>query len=506
MGEQPLPRHGACCLASINLSEFVSQPYTDRAYFKTSDFVNAVRVGVKTLDKLIDENYYRHPLKEQQEMSYNYRNIGLGIFGYATMLMKLGLEYGSDEAIAFTDQIMSLMFRAAIIKSNELAKELGVFPKYKDCVWDSDIIKKHFPQSEIDTMREYGLRNCSLLSIAPTGSIATILGESGGAEPEYALSFTRRTVGMTNNEDAYYKVFCKAAREYMAINNCTEDQLPSYFVASSNIPWQNRVKTQAVMQEHVDTAISSTVNLPNETTKEDIEQLYLMAWKQGLKGITIFRDGCKRIPILSTNNSAKEASDHVSSHATPDELPRGYIVDATDDVIGKKRKINSGCGALHCTAFFDPITGDLMETYLSKGSTGGCQNFMIGLSRMISLAARAGCSVHAIVDQLNSCGVCPSYAVRRATKHDTSDGSCCPMAVGKALLSMWKEMQNELIDEDEEANECNQVNTNKEKPLVSNTPVPQKDEQHAICPECGASIIHEGGCVQCKNCGWSKCN
>lgn len=495
-GEQPLPRHGACCLSSINLSEFIVNPYTDEAYIDTESLVHTVQVGIRTLDKLIDENYYKHPLKEQQEMSFNYRNIGLGCFGYATALMKLGLKYGSNEATEWTDSVFGLIFRAAVIESNRLAKELGPFPKYKDCVWDSDIIKYHFPQEEIDQMREYGLRNCSLISIAPTGSIATCLNESGGCEPEFALSFTRRTVGMTDGEDTYYKVYCKAAREYMALHHCTEDELPDYFVASSDIPWKDRVLTQAIMQDHVDTAISSTVNLPNETTKEDVANLYLMAWKLGLKGITIFRSGCKKSPILSTNEN------NINKHenATSPELPRGFIIDASDNLVGKKRKLITGCGSLHCEAFFDPITGDLMETFLSKGSTGGCNNSLIGLSRMISLAARAGCDAKSIVDQLDSCGVCPSYAVRKATKHDTSKGSCCPMAVGNALMDMWNEMQSEIKDNEEE------IDTEETTVSVNNTPMQTATVINALCPECGEPITFEGGCNICKNCGWSKCN
>ena len=331
-----------------------------------------------------------------------------------------------------------------------------------------------------------------------------MLGISGGVEAIFANSYERKTQSL-HGKDVFYKVYTPIVKQYMDSHGIDdEDNLPNYFITSQQIPYIERIMMQSAWQESIDASISSTINLPNSATIEDVENLYFEAWTHGLKGVTIFRDGCKRAGVLVTDK--KDNTVFESYNTVSDELPRGYIVDATDDVIGKKRKINSGCGALHCTAFFDPITGDLMETYLSKGSTGGCQNFMIGLSRMISLAARTGCSVHAIVDQLNSCGVCPSYAVRRATKHDTSDGSCCPMAVGKALLSMWKEMQNELIDEDEEVNECNPINTTKEKPLVSNAPMPQNDEQHATCPECGASIIHEGGCVQCKNCGWSKCN
>ena len=487
-GEQPLPKNGACCLSSINLSEFICKPYTKDAYIDTEELVKAVKVGIRTLDKLIDENYYKHPLKEQQEQSFNYRNIGLGCFGYATALMKLGLKYGSQEALDWTNCIFGLIFRAAVIESNSLAKEFGPFPKYKDCVWDSEIIKKHFLQDEIDVMRQYGLRNCSLISIAPTGSIATCLGESGGCEPEFALSFTRRTVGMTDGEDTYYKVYCKAAREYMDLYKCEEKDLPDYFVSSADISWKNRVLTQSVMQDHVDTAISSTVNLPNETTKEDIAKLYLLAWEKGLKGITIFREGCKRMPILSTETPKKEEEQKEER-----KLGRGEIKVISDDVIGKKRRLISGCGSLHCAAYFDRTTGELLEVFLDKGSAGGCDNFMTGLSRMISLAARAGCSVYDIVDQLNSSGTCPSYAVRRATKHDTSPGSSCPVAVGNALLDM-------------------QIEINEELEIDNPKPIIKKKETKSVilpkykCPECGSEITFEGGCQTCKNCGWSKCS
>lgn len=503
-----MPKHGACCLSSINLSEFVNKPYTNQAYLDTSGLVDAVKIGVRTLDKLIDENYYRHPLKQQQEMSYNYRNIGLGVFGYATMLMKLGLKYGSIEALELTDDIFGLIFRAAVIESNELARNLGVFPKYKDCVWDSQIIKSHFRQDEIDNMRQYGLRNCSLISIAPNGSTATTLSESGGCEPHFSMKFTRRTVGMTDGEDTYFEVYCQAAQDYMKINNT--DELPDYFISAPEVPWQDRIRTQAVMQSHVDTAISSTVNLPNSATKDDIAMLYLMAWEEGLKGVTIFRDGCKRMPILSTNK--KENKDIETTDSTS-ELPRGYIIDTSDNLVGMKRKLQTGCGSAHLTAFFDPITGDLMETFLSRGSTGGCANSYTGLSRMISLAARAGVGIDAIVDQLNSCGVCPSYAVRRATKHDTSPGASCPIAIGKALKEMQDEMYEmctEIYDglKSDTENQFSEQQFNKIESMLFDpkgviTACPECED---VCPECGQPLIHSNGCIQCTNCAWSKCN
>lgn len=164
-------KHGACCLASLNLSEFIENPYTENATFNEHDFISAIYVGIKTLDKLIDENYMRHPLKQQQEMSWNYRNIGLGVFGYATALMKMGLRYGSEEANDWTNTIFDTLFVYSVLASSELAKKLGPYPKYKPCVWDSDIIKRHFTEEEIKDLRVCGIRNCSLVSIAPTGLV-----------------------------------------------------------------------------------------------------------------------------------------------------------------------------------------------------------------------------------------------------------------------------------------------------------------------------------------------
>lgn len=488
-GEQPLPKGGACCLASLNLSEFVKDPYTSSAHLDVSDFVQAVRVGIESLDKLIDENYSRHPLEEQRQMSYGYRNIGLGVFGYATALMKLGYKYGSPEAIAFTDDLFNLMFRAAVIKSNELAKEFGPFPKYNEVLFDADILKEHFTQEEIDAMKPYGLRNCSLLSIAPTGSISNLLNESGGCEPEFALKYTRRTIGMTEGNDTYFDVYCKAAREYMEATG--ETSLPDYFVSSGDIHWKDRIATQAAMQKHVDTAISSTVNLPEDATTDDVAQLYLESWKQNLKGVTIFRCGCKRAPILSTTKNKEEEK---KTDELRHELGRGDIIECSSDLVGKKRKLTTGCGSLHVMAFFDPVTAELQECYLAKGSTGGCANFMTGLSRTISLLARAGVSVYTIQDQLNSTGTCPSYATRRAVSHDTSKGSCCPMAVGYALIEMYEEMLDEIsYDEPVECDCCSEEITYTEE-----------IDAHK-CPQCGESTVFTEGCVSCKSCGWSKC-
>ena len=305
---------------------------------------------------------------------------------------------------------------------------------------------------------------------------------------------------MTDGEDTYYDVYCKPAREYMELHHT--DKLPDYFVGSADIDWRERVTTQAIMQRHVDTAISSTVNMPQSATKEDVAKMYLLAWRLGCKGITIYRSGCMRegVLVVADENNVKE--DATPSYCTNDDmLPRGYIVDCQNDLVGKKRKLQTGCGSLHVLAFFDPIDGNLREVYFNKGSTGGCANFMTGLSRMVSLLCRAGVDIMTIKDQLDSTGVCPSYATRRATHHDTSTGSCCPMAIGNALVDMWHEMQ-EVVNDDEDdmvdAADCASA-------VPSEQQVSNNGNNAVTCPECGNELVFEGGCNICKNCGWSKC-
>lgn len=797
-------------MASINLSEFVNDPYTDHPSFDWSSFDQAVKQGIIYLDKIIDLNAPNHALPQQRENSLNFRNCGLGIFGYATMLMKMGIKYGSPEAIELTDTIFQKMFRKAVLTSNLLAKELGSFPKYNPNLWESKIIKYHFTNDEIEKIKPYGLRNCSLLSIAPTGTIATMLNESGGCEPEFAISYTRRTVGLTDNQDHYYTVYCKAAREYKEL--CPDSELPSYFVSSSDIDPQSRVVTQAIMQDHVDTAISSTVNLPESCTEEEMAQIYLQAWKNGLKGLTIFRSGCKRLAILTTDSHEDKTEAPQPQTETFIGLGRGDIIECSNNLIGKKRKLTTGCvdckteyfngyewkpiseyrledkvlqynadgtatlvypinyikkpskgmyhiktkygldmmispdhrnvtflnqkrfkimtteeimnvhnsckygfqrkfkksfiycgkgisltddqirlsiaifadgcfysdtskkvmisvtkqrkrdrlinilnranidyseridndgyynikfyppiegyqktfpkewyncshhqlevifeevfkwdgyekknnqyttihksnadfiqfvcsslnkssaiyfdsrdngtyrvdwsdrilrsfieypkkefqliqpedgydycfsvpssmlvlrrnneifitgncGSLHVLAFFDPVTGDMQEVYLNKGSTGGCANYMTGLSRTLSLLCRAGVDVKTIKDQLDSTGVCPSYATRTAIKHDTSKGSCCPMAIGNALVDMWEEMQKDIdLDEEDFVDNADNNEQDVKTSLNSNQFINKSD---MICPECGEPLVFEGGCNSCKNCGYSKCN
>ena len=489
--EEPLPAGGSCLLGSLNLSEFVRDAFTDHASFDFDGLKHAVKVSVRALNEVLEEGLPMHPLPEQRESVNDWRQIGLGIMGLADMLIKMGITYGESEALELCDQIGFLMADTAIAASAMLAKEKGPFPKYKqENILSTPYFQANTSEGTVELVKKYGLRNSQLLTIAPTGTLSTMLGISGGIEPVYANYYERKTESL-HGTDVYYKVYTKIVENYMKDFKITDDSnLPEYFVTAMALEYHQRIDMQSVWQRHIDASISSTVNVPNRFTVEETENLSLYAYEKGLKGITIFRDGCRRLGVLSTEETKK------SGPVAGDGLKRGEIVLVTDDVLGKKRKLITGCGSLHCIALFDPHTGALLETYLSKGSTGGCNNFMIGLSRMISISARGGIDIYTIIDQLNSTGSCPSYSVRRATHKDTSKGSCCPMAVGNALLDMYNEVQQEIAQKSAKE---------PAKKIPKPKAVQASPRDKMICPECGEPLVFEGGCNVCKSCGWSKC-
>jgi ribonucleoside-diphosphate reductase alpha chain len=477
--EEPLPAGGSCLLGSMNLSEYV----VENGVFDFESFADDVFQVTVAMNKVLDEGLELHPLQEQRDSVRDWRQIGIGVMGIADMLIKMGITYGSEEAAELCEHIAEYMFNFSLTASCSLAVAKGKsFPKFDyNKLRDSHFYRDNVWDRVDDAIRKGGLYNSQLLTIAPTGTLSTMLGISGGIEPIFANSYERKTESL-HGSDVYYKVYTPIVEKYMKEHGLTdESELPEFFVTARDITPKDRIRMQEAWQYYIDASISSTINLPESATPEDVLQIYIDAWHAGLKGITVFREGCKRAAILSTGSHKEEVVE-------ASELPRGHVVETSDKLVGKKRKLITGCGSLHVTAFFDPKTGDLMETYLSKGSTGGCANSLTGLSRMISLAARAGVGIQNIVDQLDSSGACPSYAVRRATKGDTSKGSCCPMAVGNALIDMWKEVQNETHTFSEE--KCEEHHTSsKEK-----------------CPQCGEPIVNEGGCVSCKACGWSKCD
>ena len=482
--EEPLPAGGSCLLGAINLSEFVVAPFTDHAAFDIPAFREAVRIAVIALNEVLDEGLPLHPLEIQRQTVADWRQIGLGIMGFADMLIKLGIPYGSGESLMTIDVIGKAMNEAGINTSVELALKYGSFPKF-----DADkILHSNFMQHMSQAAKcnvTAGLRNSQLFTIAPTGTISTMLGVSGGVEPLFDVEFTRTTKSL-HGEDKTYTV------KVPIVEKCIEaKKKPMEFLRE--ITWSKtigpitRIDVQAKWQEYIDASISSTVNLPESATVQDVFDLYQHAWFVGCKGLTIFRDGCARTAIL--NSTTKEEKEE------PVEKTVNTVDTDIENCIAKGTKLSTGCGSLWITCYFHKETGQLCHIFLDKGSTGGCNSFMNGLSRMISLAGKKGASIDDIIEQLNSTIACPSYAVAKATKNGISPGKGCPSAIGKAIKKLSEEFKKEYLGKTENII-VTKEDFDKYGIVISNSE----------CPTCGAGLTFTGGCNVCPNCGWSKCD
>ena len=476
--EEPLPAGGSCLLGAINLSEFVVAPFTDHSSFDIPEFKKAVRIAVIALNEVLDEGLELHPLDIQKQTVADWRQIGLGIMGFADCLIKLGIPYGSKDSLRAIDVIGQAMNEAGINTSVELAVKKGSFPKFDaDKILRSKFMEHMYQATKCNVTA--GLRNSQLFTIAPTATISTMLGVSGGVEPLFDIEFNRTTKSL-HGEDVTYKVKVPIVDECLKAKKLdVASSYPEEIVWSKTIDPISRVDVQAKWQEYIDASISSTVNLPEDTTVQDVFDLYQHAWFVGCKGLTIFRDGCARTAILT---STKEK---------PIEEPIVEEIDTDiENCIAKGTKLSTGCGSLWITCYFHKTDGRLCHIFLDKGSTGGCNSFMNGLSRMISLAGKKGATIDEMVEQLNSTIACPSYAVAKATKSGISAGKGCPSAVGKAIKKLSEEFKKEYLGKTENI-------IKQEEKQTSKSPK---------CANCGAEMQMTGGCNVCPECGASKCD
>ena len=430
----------------------------------------------------MDEGLELHPLEEQRNSVRDWRQIGLGIMGFADMLLKMSCQYDSARALDIIHTVGSTLVNTGLKESAILAKETECFPQCDSkLILSSDfisVLRNHnvIEGNTIELLKQYGLRNSQLFTIAPTGSISTMLGVSGGVEPIFATHYTRKTESL-HGEDVYYNVYTPIIQQMIDMGLIDEKNVGNIATAQNIDPF-DRVTIQARWQRYIDASISSTVNVTNDTTVETIRDLYQAAWEEGCKGLTIYRAGCKKEGILV---------------ATPKEQPQQDTIQiplsdtSIDNCVAYGTQLTTGCGSLWMTVYFHKKTGQLCHIFLDKGSQGGCNSFMVGLSRLISLAGKKGASVQEIVDQLKSVPSCPSYTVRTAMKKDTSTGKCCPSAIGKALLELNQRYIEDHADIDHEV-------LVKEEVTVS------------TCPECGSKLNFTGGCNSCPECGYSRCS
>lgn len=305
--EQPLAEYNSCLLGSINLSEFVENPFTENATFNFEHFIEVVHIVTKGMNDVLDENIPMLPLKQQQDAARDFRQVGIGVMGIADMFIKLGYAYGDKKSLEISNEISKTLLNETMRATALLAKEYGAFPKFDyDKLNKSRFYNENVDEDVKELIKQYGMRNCSLLSIAPTGSLSTMLGISGGIEPIFMNSYTRKTESL-HEEDTYYKVYTPIVEEYMTEHGIlNEEDLPEFFVTSEQIKPRNRVKMQSTWQRYIDTAISSTVNLPEGTSTETVANIYLDAWRNKLKGITVYVNNCERSGVLITDTTKKE--------------------------------------------------------------------------------------------------------------------------------------------------------------------------------------------------------
>jgi len=494
--EQPLPDGGCCNLGAINLERFVDE----NGNFLIDEFKETVSVGTRFLDNVVDYNLDRHALNDQKQNALNDRRIGLGILGLGDMLVRMGIRYDSEDALQTVDQIMSLFRDTAYETSIELAEEKGSFPHFDWSGYNKSKFIKNLPKSIREKIRKQGIRNSTLTTVAPTGSGAIIARVTSGVEPIFATSYKRRVkqndgYGQTFDE---YKVFHPVIGQLFN----GDDELPDYVVTAHNIDPFFRVKMQGLIQKYIDSSISSTVNLSEDITIETVAEIYMAAYKSGLKGITVYREG-SREGILITNPDHNEIKEPVQEvEEAPKETkpvekatrtktaPRIRPVITT----GATRRIRTGEGSLYITINEDD--NGLCEVFTTIGKAGGNAAAQSeAISRLISLALRSGVDPYAIVKQLKGIsGPNPTWEDGRLILST-------PDAIGKALDDYLKHRETNGSSEQHV-----QFTLATESDTVSQKIADFTTKSLVTCPDCGSTVQHQSGCVTCPSCGFSKCD
>ena len=484
--EQPLPDGGCCNLGAVNLERFVDES----SNFMIDEFKDTVTVATRFLDNVVDYNVDRHALEIQKDNAINDRRIGLGILGLGDMLLKMGIKYDSEDALQTTDQIMKIFRDTAYETSVELAQEKGQYPKFDWPGFSKSKFIKNLPKAMRDKIRKGGIRNSTITTVAPTGSGAIVAGVTSGVEPIFATSYTRRV----KKNDSYGKDF----REYKVYHPTikklfgTDEQLPDHVVTAHNIDPFFRVNMQGVIQKYIDSSISSTVNLAEDITVETVAEIYMTAYKSGLKGITVYREG-SREGILVTkkeenDRTVAKAKEAKASKVTPGPRGRPIITN------GVTRRIRTGEGSLYITINEDQE--GLCEVFTTIGKAGGNAAAQSeAISRLISLALRSGVNPNSVVRQLKGIsGPNPTWEDGRLILST-------PDAIGKAL--------DDYLREREQQRGANGNLTEDQKPLITMAPAAQ-EVKVGVCEEGSpyncSNIVNENGCMVCRQCGWSKCD
>jgi len=461
-GEQPLLPYESCNLGSIDLSKVV-RTKDGAAKIDYPKLEQTIKIAARFLDNVIDVNKF--PLPQIEEMTKQSRKIGLGVMGFADMLIKLGIPYDSEEALQTAADIMQFITDKSSEISQELAKERGAFPAFAGSIYDVP----GGPE----------VRNASCTTIAPTGTLSIIVGCSSGIEPLFALSYKRNILDgeqlievnpyfeeVAKKEGFYSEELMRQLAEGAKLRDIegVPDNIKRLFVTAHDIEPEWHIRMQAAFQKFTHNAVSKTVNFPREATEEDVASVYLLAYEEGVKGVTIYRDGSREGQVLTTGKTEKVEGVGLS--------PRKR----SKTTSGVTEKVGTGCGSLYVTVNSDEQ--GICEVFSTLGKAGGCASAQLeAICRLISLALRSGIEVASVVRQLRGIR-CPSIAWEE----------------GKSILSCADAIASVL-----------------EKHTTGYEGKPKPEDYGLVknlagqCPDCGNLLVYQEGCFVCPGCGYTKC-
>lgn len=495
-GEQPLLPYESCNLGSINLARMLKRE-AEGYSIDWDKLKGTVHLSVHFLDNVIDIN--RFPLEKITEKNLRTRKIGLGVMGFATMLAYLGIPYDSEEGLKLAEEIMSFIREHALVKSSQLAKKKGIFPAYKNSVYDKEGVV---------------LRNATLTTIAPTGTISIIVGPcSSGIEPIFALVYHKNVldgeklfeIDQAFEETAKKRGFYSdSLLERISQNNGSlqgireiPDDVKKVFRTAMDISPEWHIKMQAAFQKYTDNAVSKTINLVNSATIEDVRNAYLLAYKLGCKGITVYRDGSRRVQVLTTGKKKnlpveQAVKTAVSNEALITPKPR------PDVIIGTTTKMNTGCGNLYVTINQGP-DGEFFEVFTQMGKAGGCAASQLeAIGRLISLALRGGLDLKIVIEQLKGIR-CPSPSWANGRKIFS-----CADAIAQVLEKRMND-QKSIIHSQPSEEFNSPVFDSKSKKAEKVVVALKEANVVGVCPDCGDSLRYQEGCITCASCGYSRC-
>ena len=481
-GEQPLLPYESCNLGSINLTKMLREE--NGVYSFDWDKLKATaKKAVHFLDNVIDANKY--PLKEIDFMTKQTRKVGLGVMGWADALLRLKIPYNSEQAVRLAETVMRAVAEAGREESRELAKARGTFPLFQESTLDQEL-----PQ-----------RNATVTTIAPTGTLSLLASCSSGVEPIFGYVYIRNIMDGTEmievnpilrevleERGLYSDELMKKIAKQGSLEGIEEipEEIRRVFVSAHEVSPEFHIRMQAAFQRHTDNAVSKTVNFCNSATREEVAEVYKLAFRLGCKGVTIYRDGSRSEQVLNIGKVKKDGqgeSPAEGGQAVIKPRPR------PDMTTGITERVKIGCGNLYITVNYDDK--GICEIFTNTGKAGGCPSQSEATARLASIALRSGIDVRSIIDQLKGIR-CPS-TIRQSGMKCTS----CPDAIAKAIERVYQQQVRLGHWAEPELSAA-------EGPAASQaeTVVPGRMR---FCPECGAKLEHEGGCVICRNCGYSKC-